>query len=74
MCNNCQHRVFFLKDVYNKHFRGCDCKVKDKQLLVLHDDKIIIRYFTLYIESSGEMFELYRPVGVVQTDTLLYYV
>jgi glycine betaine/choline ABC-type transport system substrate-binding protein len=38
--------VFHLKHEYNKNFLECDCKVKDKQLQVLSDDKIINPYFT----------------------------
>jgi hypothetical protein len=40
--NKCQYRVFHLKHAYSKHYRECDGKVKDKQLKVLTDDKIII--------------------------------
>jgi hypothetical protein len=55
--------VFHLKDVYNNNYRECDRKVKDKQLKVLTDDKIINPYFTqnhvvkyLYCTDQLELF------------------
>jgi hypothetical protein len=45
VCSKCQYHVYHLKHAYNKHYKECDGKVKDKQLQVLHDDKIINPYF-----------------------------
>jgi hypothetical protein len=29
VCNKCHYRVFHLNQAYNKHYRGCDSKIKD---------------------------------------------
>jgi hypothetical protein len=52
--------------VYNKHYLECDGKVKDKQLQVLHDDKIINPYFiqnlkVMYLYCTDQL-ELFRPI------------
>jgi hypothetical protein len=57
--------VFHLKHEYSKHYRECDCKVKDKQLKVLIDDKIINPYFTQnpvvkYLYCTDQL-DLFRP-------------
>jgi hypothetical protein len=46
VCNKCQYRVFHLKYGHNKHYREIDRKIKDKQVLLLHDERIINPYFT----------------------------
>jgi glycine betaine/choline ABC-type transport system substrate-binding protein len=57
--------VFHLKHAYNKHYKECDGKFKDKQLQVLHDDKIINPYFTqnpvVKYFYYTDQFELFRP-------------
>jgi hypothetical protein len=63
--NKCQYRVFHLKHAYSKHYRECDGKVKDKQLKVLTDDKIINPYFTQnpvvkYLYCTDQL-DLFRP-------------
>jgi hypothetical protein len=57
--------VYHLKHAYNKHYKDCDGKVKDKQLQLLHDDKIINPYFTQnpvvkYLYCTDQI-ELFRP-------------
>jgi hypothetical protein len=65
VCNKCQYHVFHLKHAYNKHYLECDDKVKDKQLQVLHDDKIINPYFiqntiVKYLYCMNQI-DLFRP-------------
>jgi hypothetical protein len=55
--------VYHLKHAYNKHYREYDGK--DKQLQVLHDDKIINPYFVQnpvvkYLYCTNQI-ELFRP-------------
>jgi hypothetical protein len=57
--------VYHLKHSYNKHYKECDGKVKDKQLQVLHDEKIINPYFmqnlvVKYLYCTDQI-HLFRP-------------
>jgi hypothetical protein len=65
VCSKCQYHVYRLKHVYNKHYKGCDGKVKDKQLQVLQNDKIINPYFiqnpVVKFLYCTDQIELFRP-------------
>jgi hypothetical protein len=65
LCNKLQYRLFHLKHVYNKYYLECDSKVKDKQLQVLRDNKIINPYFiqnpvVKYLHCRDQL-ELFKP-------------